>query len=132
MAAYVYALNTNVRTIDGETLGVAEYRYKEHTTAHDADDLNQKLYNSRCKRRVQYFERNALPTLMIRGLTESADKLYEGADVFICAGSCFDDYKVTTKVGILTKRGNRWTIAYLPNGKKLLEIQKQADAAKAA
>jgi len=132
MAAYVYALNTNVRTIAGFTVGVAEYRYKEHTTAFGADDLNQKLYNKLCARRAKFFEKNPLPTLMTTGNMDKPDTLVEGHEVYICAGAVYDDYKVRTKVGTLRKDGRSWTIDFIPNADKLIAIHKEAEAFRAA
>lgn len=131
MAAYVYALNTNIRTIGGQTVGVVDYRYKEHTTAFGSDELNQKLYNKLCARRVKHFEKNTLPTLMTFSSLNKADTMVEGSPVYICAGSCFDDYKVKTQVGTLRKDGNRWTIEYLPNADKLIAIHNEAEAFRA-
>lgn len=131
MGTYVYALNTNVRTIGGETVGVAEYRYKEHTSIFEGEDLNQKLYNKLCKRRVQFFEANnhaKMPTLMTTGDFDKPDTLVEGAPVYICAGACFGDYITKTQVGTLHKVGRGWIIKYVPNADKMIAIHKEAMA----
>jgi hypothetical protein len=129
MGTYVYALNTNVRTISGFTVGLAEYRYKECGMGFGGEDTNQKWYNKLCKRRVAFFEANnhaKMPTLMTTGDMNKPDTLIEGAEVYICAGACFGDYITRTKVGVLNKSGNRWVIDFLPNAEKVIAIHKEA------
>lgn len=132
MGSYVYALNTNVRTISGQTVGVAEYRYKESFSVLRND--NEKWYNKLCARRVAFFDNNPskMPTLMTFGDYDKPDTLCEGREVYICAGSCFGDGITKTKVGYLRKVGRSWTIEFIPNADKMIQIHKDAMAHQAA
>lgn len=127
MGTYVYALNTNIRTISGHSVGVAEYRYKESFTF-DGERQNTKWYNKLCARRVAFFEANPskLPDLMTFGSIDKPDTLVDGWEVYICAGSCFSDGGIRTKVGTLRKVGRSWTIEFLPNADKMIRIHQDA------
>jgi len=116
MGTYVYALSTKVHNVSGVTLGVAEFRYKEHFTSFDDDRLNASLYNRRCKTRVEHFKKNKLPFYFIMSLD---GRMEEGFPVYSMQldngktmGACFDDCVPRKKVGILVKKGRSWTIKW--------------------
>lgn len=114
MGVYVYALNTKIRTISNVTVGVAEYRYKEHTTAFNADELNLALYNSKCKRRVDYFLSNKLPFFFVRGKIEVGAEVYSHlSNKGRLVGSVFDDSVGLVKAGTIKKVGNRYEIDWI-------------------
>ena len=123
MGTYVYALNTNVRTISGHSVGVAEFRYKE-----GRENENTHWYKKLCARRVAFFDANPskLPDLMTTGDFDKPDTLVEGHEVYICAGSCFGDEGIRTKVGVLRKVGRSWTIEFIPNADKMIRIHQDA------
>ena len=109
MGTYVYALKTKVRDISGVKVGVAEFRYKEFSLF-GGQDLNQKLYNRRCGRRVAHFQNHPeqLPTYFVFG-----PKLEHGQAVFKLKSVCFDDGgKGPTSVGMLLKDGRGWFISF--------------------
>jgi len=111
MGTYVYALNTNVRTISNVTVGVAEYRYKEHLTAHDADELNLAMYNRLCKRRVKHFETNKLPFFFVRGKIEVGAAVYGHLSAKgRLVGACFDDSVPLVQAGTIIKVGRSYEI----------------------
>ena len=114
MGIYVYALNTKVRTISNVTVGVAEFRYKMHVTAADADRVNARLYSRTCARRVEHFKRSKLPFFFVMG------ELAEGGDVFghltadnRLVGACFDDGIGLKKVGTIRKAGRAYEIEWI-------------------
>jgi hypothetical protein len=116
MGTYVYALKTKVNEISGVTVGVAEYRYKEYFTNFEAEELNAKMYNTLCKRRVTHFETNKLPFFFVIRSTNGKD-FYEGQSVYSqqrkdgrVVGACFDDGIEKTIVGTMTKLGRSWSI----------------------
>lgn len=114
MGTYVYALNTKVRTISNVTVGVAEYRYKEHTTAFNADELNLALYNSKCKRRVEHFLSNKLPFYFVRGKIEVGAPVYNHLSAKgRLVGSCFDDSTPLVQAGTIKKVGRSYEIDWI-------------------
>lgn len=115
MGTYVYALNTRVRTISNMTVGVAEFRYKPHTSAWGAERLNQALYNRTCARRVEHFKENKLPFFFVMGKLEDGSPLYshltkDGRVV----GACFGDGGTKfNRVGTVVKAGRSYKIDWI-------------------
>src|SRR5438067_1638876 len=104
MGTYVYALNTDVRTISGETVGVAEYRYKLSWSLSGQRE-EELLHKRLCARRISFFDNHPdkLPTLMTHGDGDKPNTLVEGNAVFLSLGPCFSDDVMFTKVGVLKK-----------------------------
>jgi hypothetical protein len=114
MGAYVYALNTKVKTISNVTVGVAEYQYKEYTTNSETDTLNQRLYNRFCKRRVEYFSNNKLPFFFVMRKLEVGTDVYSHLDANDrLVGPCFDCGAKLKKVGTIKKVGTRYEIDWI-------------------
>lgn len=121
MGTYVYALNTRVRDISGQRVGVVEFRYKVGWSL-DGIREEEQLHTRRCKRRIDYFDNHPsqVPDLMVYCDTNRPNHLIDGCAVFLLVGVCFSDGGKQTQVGTLRKVGRRWTIEYLENGQQLI------------
>ena len=121
MGTYVYALNTKIRTVSGETIGIAEYRFKCGRLSEDAE-----MFDRYCKRRVDFFKNNPnmVPTLMTFS-AETPNKFEDGAAVFLLVNTSFHDGGDYTKVGNMKKTGKGWTIIYTNGAAEIIAKYKE-------
>ena len=121
MGTYVYALNTKVRTVSGETIGIAEYRYKCGRPRED-----EEAFERYCKRRVEFFENNPnqVPTLMTF-CSETPNKFEDCWPVFLLVNTSFHDGGNYTKVGHMKKTGKGWTINFDDGAAEIITKHKE-------